>query len=368
MLTSHVGERVRHLLSVLTSPWSSPGPRLGEGLRLCLGPGLSPRPCLCSRLSVNELVFPILDLMPVLAAFVLKRESWGYWSHGISFFSSYGCDIGRRERLMAQSTSTDSVATERRLPRRGSVKGANGGALDKGRIELGEGRVVEKKVRPSNWSLKVIAAITGTLLALFVTVHMVGNLKVFAGPGSFNSYAHWLKVAFYPLLPEMGLLWIVRGVMGASLMLHVWSTLLIRYRGKKRRGSRKKPQLHSGAFVSRLMLWTGLVLLVFIVIHILDLTTGQANSGFRPPTATESFAYENLVHSFSDPVFATIYIVAMAALGLHLVHGLWLIVTDLGVTGLRTRRVWQAVAHFLAIVVALVNMSIPIAVLTGVVS
>ncbi|WP_082418318.1 succinate dehydrogenase cytochrome b subunit [Flaviflexus massiliensis] len=265
---------------------------------------------------------------------------------------------------MAQETSIEPWE-QRRLPRSSNAPGLDQEALDRGRVEP---RHVIPQVRPSNWTLKVTAAVTGSLLALFVIVHMVGNLKVYQGPESFNAYAHWLKVAGYPLLPKMGLLWIVRGVMGTSLILHIWSTLLIRYRGYRLRGGRKKPQLRAGSFVSRLMLWTGIVLLLFIFIHILDLTTGQANSGFQAPTATESFAYENLVHSMSQPLFAVIYMVAMGALALHLVHGLWLIVTDLGVTGERTRKIWQAIAHLLAVVVALVNMSIPLAVLLGVVS
>lgn len=254
----------------------------------------------------------------------------------------------------------------RTLPREGRVTGADDILLERGRIGKAGGRI--ERVRASNWSLKVTAAMTGVLLALFVTIHMVGNLKVYSGPESFNAYAHWLRVVGDPLLPEMGLLWIVRIVMGTALILHIWSTLLVRYRGFKLRGGGSKARLHGGSFISRLMLTTGLILMVFVVFHILDLTTGQANSDFQAPTATESFAYENLINSFSNPLFASIYMVSMVALAFHLVHGLWVLATDLGVTALRTRTVWKAVAHLLALVVALVNLSIPAAVLMGVVS
>jgi len=225
-----------------------------------------------------------------------------------------------------------------------------------------------KAVWPSSWLLNITAAISGLLLALFVTVHMVGNIKVYFGPESFNAYAHWLRVVGDPLLPEMGLLWAVRLMMVAAIVAHIWSTLLIRMRGAKLKGQARKPMLRSTSFLSRLMLATGLVLMVFVIIHILDLTTGHMNGSYLIPTSTQSFAYENLINSFERLSFALVYIVSMLALAIHLIHGIWLLATDFGVTGARTRTVWKGAAYAVGIVVALINISIPIAVQIGALS
>jgi succinate dehydrogenase / fumarate reductase cytochrome b subunit len=116
---------------------------------------------------------------------------------------------------------------------------------------------------------------------------------------------------------------------------------------------------------------TGVVLLLFIIFHILDLTTGTrpvASAEYAPMTATRSYAYDNLVHSLDRPWVSAYYIAAMLLLGLHLSHGLWLAVNDLGATGHRLRQVSVALAGIVAIAVTVGNISLPIAVLTGVVS
>ena len=79
-------------------------------------------------------------------------------------------------------------------------------------------------------------ALTGTVFALFVLVHMIGNLKVYQGPEAFNSYAHWLRNAFYPVLPYEGLLWILRVVLLASVIAHIVCALILKSRARRARG------------------------------------------------------------------------------------------------------------------------------------
>ncbi|KAB2583517.1 succinate dehydrogenase, partial [Rhodococcus erythropolis] len=85
-------------------------------------------------------------------------------------------------------------------------------------------------------------------------------------------------------------------------------------------------------------------------------------------TRTQSYAYDNLIASFERPLVASFYIVAMALLAMHLAHGLWSAVNDLGVTGQRLRQIAVALSGIFALVVMVGNMSIPIAVMTGVIS
>ena len=65
----------------------------------------------------------------------------------------------------------------------------------------------------SSVGLKALMAVTGILLVLFLTVHMIGNLKIFTGEISFDHYAHWLRTIGVPLMPETWFLWIQRAVL-----------------------------------------------------------------------------------------------------------------------------------------------------------
>lgn len=214
-------------------------------------------------------------------------------------------------------------------------------------------------------------AVTGILFGLFVFAHMIGNLKVFTGAEHFDDYAHWLRTVLEPLLPYEGLLWILRVVLLVALVGHVWCAALLTVRGRRARGPYRRKGLGWRSFPARTMPVTGVVLLLFIVFHILDLTTGTtpvASADYRGATTTTSYAYDNLVASFDRPAAAAVYIVAMLALGAHLAHGLWSAVNDLGVTGRRVRQVCLALSGLVALVVMVANIAIPVAVQLGVVS
>lgn len=221
--------------------------------------------------------------------------------------------------------------------------------------------------RPSTFACKVAMAITGWLFAAFVGVHMVGNLKIYGGAAGYNSYAHWLRTAFYPVLPYEGLLWVLRVVLGVSLVVHVVASAWLWLRGRRHRGRFRRRVYR--AWSARTMPWTGLILLAFIVFHLLDLTFGVAGPvAYRHATPEASFAYANTVTSLARPLAGGAYLVTMLALGAHLIHGLWATTTDLGVTGRRTRAAWRVVGYAVAALVALGNASIPVAVWLGVLS
>lgn len=221
---------------------------------------------------------------------------------------------------------------------------------------------------PSTFVCKVVMALTGWVFAGFVAVHMVGNLKAYAGPDDYNSYALWLRTAFAPLLPYEGLLWILRVVLLAGLVLHVGAALILWGRGRRHRGRhRRRAYRARDAWAARSMLLTGLVLLAFVVFHLLDLTLGIAGPvDYQHATPTSSHAYQNTVASLARPLAGGAYLVTMLALALHLVQGLWSSATDLGVTGPRTRRLWKPLAYAVGLLVALGNASLPLAVWTGV--
>lgn len=208
-------------------------------------------------------------------------------------------------------------------------------------------------------------ALTGIVFALFVLVHMVGNLKVYTGARHFDDYSHWLRTLLEPLLPYEGALWLFRAVLLACLLAHVGSAFVLSARARKARGRFRRRGMRSlRSYTGRTMLVSGVVLLLFVVFHILDLTVGAR------PAASASFAYghayANLVASFRRPQVAGFYLLAMAVLGAHLAHGLWAAVNDLGVTGHRARQVCVAAGGLLALTVMAANMTIPVAVWAGV--
>jgi succinate dehydrogenase / fumarate reductase cytochrome b subunit len=221
---------------------------------------------------------------------------------------------------------------------------------------------------PPSWVLKVCLAVTGTIFVAFVIFHLFGNLKVFLGKEALNHYAFWLQKDFMaPLIPEGWFVWIFRGVLGLCLVLHVYAAVAIRMRARKARGTfRRKGLKGMENFQARHMLATGLFLLFFIVFHLLDLTAGVK------PIASDKFehlnAYDNLVASFDRPVVAIFYILAMGVLFLHLAHGLWSVVNDLGATGKRFRAFVFAISGGLALLIMLGNIVIPFAVMFGFVS
>lgn len=253
-------------------------------------------------------------------------------------------------------------------PSGSSVPGADREALELGQVRTGR---IRRPPRVPSWALKVVMAGTGTVFALFVFVHMIGNLKVFSGPEHFDDYAHWLRTVLQPFLPYEGLLWALRIVLLACLAAHVGAAAAIWARGRASRGPHRRPGMWLRSFTARTMLVTGILLLAFIVIHVLDLTTGTpgvASESFRAAGPEDAYAYENLVASLQRPVVAGFYMLAMVALFLHLAHGLWTVVTDFGATGRRVRAVAHLLAGGVALAVTVGNIIIPIAILSGVVS
>lgn len=229
----------------------------------------------------------------------------------------------------------------------------------------------QKTPAPSSWSLKFWMAISGLLGVVFVAIHLFGNLKVYTGADHFNAYAHWLRHAFEPFLPEGFVLWAMRIVMAAALIVHVGSATILWGRARRARGPRRAKVLRGGwrSFSAATMPLTGFFLLVFIVVHILDLTTGTtpvASAEFVPATAADAYAYGNLVASFERPWMAAFYVVIMVLLALHVSHGAVAMSTDLGAMGYRLRAAFLIVGALVAVAILLGNASIPIAVQVGI--
>ncbi|SOE14355.1 succinate dehydrogenase subunit C [Streptomyces sp. 2323.1] len=211
---------------------------------------------------------------------------------------------------------------------------------------------------------KTVMAVSGLIMLLYLVVHMLGNLKIFFGPGEFNHYAHWLRTIGAPFMHQEWTLWLVRVVLVAAVVAHAVSAYQLSRRDIRARPEayvHKKPR---ASYATRTMRWGGIILGLFLVWHLLDLTTGTVHpGGFRP-----GHPYQNVVDTFSTWYGNVIYLVAMLALGLHIRHGFWSAAQTLGVGSRRRDRALKTTANLLALVLTVGFVAVPLAVMTGVVS
>lgn len=220
--------------------------------------------------------------------------------------------------------------------------------------------------RPSTFTLKQVMAVTGVIFVGYVFVHMIGNLKVFSGPEAFNGYAQWLREVGYPLIPHRGVLWALRVLLVVSVLAHVWASLVLWARGRRARGPHRRRRMPTLlATGARTMLPGGVLILVFVGVHLLDLTIGRL---VTPESFRSGDAYQNLVASFSRPWMAIFYAAIMLVIAAHIVHGSRTLLQDLGATGQRLRMVWVVVGVLVALAILLGNALIPVLVQMGVVT
>jgi len=203
---------------------------------------------------------------------------------------------------------------------------------------------------------KVVMALTGLVLFGYVVVHMLGNLQIYLGPQALNAYA--VKLREMPAL-----LWGVRGLLLVSVLLHVWAAAsLTRTNMSARRIGYREQRHRESTYASRTMRWSGVILLLFIVYHLLHLTLGTVHPSFVPGDV-----YHNVVSGLRTGIAPFFYILAMLALGLHMYHGVWSLLQTVGLSHPRYDRLRYAFAAFITAVVVLGNLSFPIAALTGLV-
>ena len=218
----------------------------------------------------------------------------------------------------------------------------------------------------STIALKLLMAVSGIVFIGFVLLHMYGNLKAFGGHDAYNEYAEHLRELGEPMLPHAGLLWIIRVTLLAALAVHVYTALALWRRSARARTTKyvMKKNLAS-SLSSRVMRWGGVTLLLFIIWHLLNFTIGKVNvSG-----GSTGDPYNLLVDSFAVWWLTVVYLVAMAALALHLHHGVWSAAQTLGLTNnAKARRNAKALGAILAVVIAGGFSLVPIFVLAGVIT
>src|SRR5918911_52782 len=210
---------------------------------------------------------------------------------------------------------------------------------------------------------KYVMAVTGLIWFGYLVAHLWGNLKIYAGAQFLNEYGGFLRSVGEPFFGAQQLLWLARIVLVPAFVLHIWAAvqLTARDRASRPRGYAMRRNLES-TFASRTMIYGGLFVLLFVIYHVLDFTFGTVNPNFE-----EGNIYHNVVASFRVWPVALFYVLAMLAVGLHLFHGIWSMFQTLGLNTARSNRLIRNFATFGAVVLTAGNISIPVAVLAGIV-
>ena len=205
---------------------------------------------------------------------------------------------------------------------------------------------------------KAIMAVTGFILFGFVCGHLLGNLQIFLPPEKINHYAATLRS-----LPP--LLWGTRITLLVSVILHIWSSFRLWLLQRQARPIKyvKRTTLNS-TYASRTMLWSGPIIAAFVIFHLLHLTFGTVHPG---GPFDEHNVYNNVVIGFQVWPVSLFYILAMIMLCYHLYHGLWSIFQSLGFSHPVYTPWLQRFSKVVAILIAAGNISIPVAVLAGVI-
>ena len=213
---------------------------------------------------------------------------------------------------------------------------------------------------------KILVAITGLAMLLFLVGHLTGNLLIFKGPVALNGYAKWLHSLG-------GLLWVARIGLIVALVVHVVATIqLVRANRAARPQAYGKQETRKASGASRTMIWSGVIILSFIIFHLLHFTFGVQN-GFYDESKARYFVngehqvFNMVVDGFKSWGVSGFYILSMGLLCLHLSHGFASVFQTLGLTTPGTRGAIELAGRAYALVIFLGNCSIPLAVLLGLV-
>jgi succinate dehydrogenase / fumarate reductase cytochrome b subunit len=204
---------------------------------------------------------------------------------------------------------------------------------------------------------KVVMAITGLILFGFVIGHMLGNLQVFMGANQMNAYAAMLKA-------NATLLWGVRIVLLVGVILHIVAAVqLTRMSQRSRPEGYHYKDVIQADYAARTMRWSGPIIAVFVIYHLLHFTTGSVHPRFDVHDV-----YRNVISGFRVWPVSLFYIIAMIALAFHLWHGVWSLFQTLGLINPKSNKIIHRLAAIATLALVIGFISIPMAVLAGLIS
>jgi succinate dehydrogenase / fumarate reductase cytochrome b subunit len=210
---------------------------------------------------------------------------------------------------------------------------------------------------------KAVMALTGVILFGYVVAHLLGNLQIYSSdPQQINRYA-----AFLHSPANVGFLWGARLILLLAVVMHIVASIqLTKLKSDARPQGYVKKDNASATYASRTMMWSGPIIAAFVIFHVLHLTAGAVvplqDVGGDP---AQPDVHANVISGFQNPLISGFYILAMVLLCTHLYHGLWSMFQSLGFYHPRYTPKLKTGAAIFAILIAIGNCSIPLAVMAG---
>lgn len=210
---------------------------------------------------------------------------------------------------------------------------------------------------------KILVALTGLFMIIFLLAHLAGNLEIYAGPAAINHYSALLRT-----MPKI--LWSLRLALIASIIIHVYLTISLTSHNKSARALGYSIKTNRKASISsRTMMISGLTVLAFVFYHLAHYTWGITDPELMALVDDEGHhhTYNMLVMGFSSPLVSGFYILAQVLLAFHLSHGFSSAARTLGVSNKDLYEKIRMAGIAFSVIVALLYISIPCSVLFGVI-
>lgn len=208
---------------------------------------------------------------------------------------------------------------------------------------------------------KILVALTGLFMIVFLVAHLAGNLEIFSGPDAINQYAAFLKS-----VPK--LVWSFRILLIVSVIAHVFLTINLTINNRKSAVKYHVKKHTRSSLSSRTMMLSGLTIITFVLYHLAHYTFGLTNPQEYNLVDHEGrhHVYNMVVLGFSHPLVSSFYILAQGLLAFHLSHGVSSAARTLGVASAQIYQKIKIIGVLFAVTIATLYISIPVAVLVGV--
>ncbi|MCO4792299.1 MAG: succinate dehydrogenase cytochrome b subunit [Bacteriovoracaceae bacterium] len=211
-----------------------------------------------------------------------------------------------------------------------------------------------KQIMTSSIVKKQVMGVTGLLLCGFLITHLAGNCLIYLGPDVFNTYAHTLVTnpLLYPAEAVLALLFLSHIALAARLTIENNKARPVKY-------YMKSPTGRGATFASSTMPYTGIITLVFLILHLLNFKFGTIYTTQVGGVEMRDI-YKTVIEHFKSPLNILWYIFAMLSLGIHVSHGFWSAFQSLGFNHPKYNCTLKCVSKLYALLITVGYSALPI--------
>ncbi len=211
---------------------------------------------------------------------------------------------------------------------------------------------------------KFVVAFTGILMVGFLLMHMIGNLKAFSGQQKLDHYAEYLREIGQDLFGHGTVLWLARLVLIFAVLGHIVTIILLTRQNRAARPVKYQvKKSFASTFAARMMLLSGILLLVFIVVHLAQFTFGK----WLPTEFVAMHVYDNISQAFGVAWVVCFYVFMMFIVCMHLYHGLWSFFQTIGVDNPDRNKSLRSLAFVVSVILFLGFSIVPVGFFTGII-